>query len=80
MADDELQEDEFTFKARIFYPEQSYECWAGFWTTMKWAWIQYFSIFVVVAMLVKTLQRVVYKARLFETRLILPWEKFDKSL
>ncbi|CAG7819588.1 unnamed protein product [Allacma fusca] len=74
-TDDNLRDDEFTFKARIFYTEQSYECWASFWATMKWAWVQYFSIFVIVAVVVKEFQKTVYKARLFETRLILPWDK-----
>jgi hypothetical protein len=66
---------DFLVRARIDYPETSYECWAGFWNTLKWAWIQYFAIFIVVVSVLKKFQQVVYRSRMFESMLEVPWER-----
>lgn len=66
---------EFSVKGRIMYTEDSFQVWAEIWQMLKWAWIQYFCVFVIVYAIFRAFQRTVYKARLFETMLIIPWEK-----
>ncbi|ODN01821.1 Transmembrane protein [Orchesella cincta] len=66
---------EFSIIGKIMYTEDSYQCWAGIWQMLKWAWIQYFCVFIVVYSILRAFQRTVYKARLFETVLVVPWEK-----
>jgi len=66
---------DFTIKGKIMYSEDSYQCWAGIWQMLKWAWIQYFCVFVIIYAILRAFQQTVYKARLFETVLVVPWEK-----
>jgi len=66
---------EFLIKGRIEYSEDTYECWAGFWNILKWAWIQYFAVFIVVNFILKRFQTLVYKTRLFESMVVIPWVK-----
>ena len=37
----------FEINLNIKYPEQKLFYRPGFWQTMKWAWIQYFSVLIV---------------------------------
>jgi len=73
--DNSLRSNEFMLNIRIDYPEASYECRAGLWNTLKWAWIQYIAIFIIVFGVLNKFRRMVYEAKMFETRKEVPWEK-----
>jgi hypothetical protein len=69
------ESNRFKIKGRVYYTQLTYECWAGFWEMIKWAWVQYLSVFVVVYAALRLLQETLYKAKVFESIVIVPWEK-----
>jgi len=62
----------FVVKGRIYYKSETYECWIGFWEMLKWAWVQYIAVFALVYPALKMLQQTLYKARIFETIVVVP--------
>ncbi len=68
-------DESFIIKGRINYIQETYECWAGLWETLKWAWVQYFSVFIMIYIILKKFQGIVHKAKIFDTYLVVPWEK-----
>jgi hypothetical protein len=67
--------NQFTIKGRINYIQETYECWAGFTEMLKWAWVQYFAVFIIIYVILKKFQGMVHKAKVFDTYLVVPWEK-----
>lgn len=73
--DNEVGPNEFMLSIRINYAEATYDCWAGVWNILKWAWVQYVAIFIIVFGILKKFQKTVYEAKIFETLIEVPWEK-----
>lgn len=60
--------NKFSIKLSVRYPENKVYYRSGFWKVMKWAWIQYLSIYVLVVWLIQKI-----KAYIFENKLVFLW-------
>merc|ERR1712141_64582 len=58
----------FTAKVSVNYPTQTLTYHPGFWQMMKWAWIQYLSIFIVFVYLMRSLKTFVFTRQVLPTR------------
>jgi len=58
----------FTVKLTVNYPTQTLTYHPGFWQMMKWAWIQYLSIFIVFVYLMRSIKTFVYTRQVLPTR------------
>lgn len=65
------KESEFAVSLQLRYPEHLLYYKPSFWQMLKWAWIQYFVLYIVVAWIAEKLKQYVYN-----NRLLLCYEEF----
>lgn len=51
-------------KLNVRYPEDGIYYRPGFWQLIKWAWIQYFAIYIIFAWFMKKIERYIFENRL----------------
>lgn len=56
--------NKFNLKLTVRYPEHKIYYKPGFWQIMKWAWIQYFAIYIIIAWFVSGVKRYIFNNRL----------------
>lgn len=54
----------FTLKVDVRYPEDAIYYRPGFWQIIKWAWIQYFAIYIVFAWFMRKIEKYIFENRL----------------
>lgn len=67
-------EKAFDVKLRIAVPDISIVYRPGFWQVIKWAWIQYVSIFIIVYRFLQVLQEYIFSNQLVPTYKLVPWK------
>ena len=60
-----LLDESFVIDIHIKYPEQFLIYKPGFWEVIKWAWIQYISLFLIIYLIARKI-----KAYLFQNNLV----------
>ncbi|KAJ1524304.1 hypothetical protein ONE63_010815 [Megalurothrips usitatus] len=70
-------EDPFAISVRINIPESSIVYRPGFWQVMKWAWMQYLSIFVIFFHVFHIFQEYIFSNQLVPTYRISPLKKIQ---
>ncbi|XP_045603970.1 transmembrane protein 231 [Procambarus clarkii] len=68
------ESDSFTIDLSINYPEQKFSYIPGIWFIMKWAWVQYLSVMVVLAYGVSLV-----KKWIFQNQIVSTWVDFPKN-
>lgn len=69
------EDEPFFITLRIAIPESSVVYRPGFWQVVKWAWIQYLSIFIVFLHVNHILQEYIFSNQLVPTYRFVPWKK-----
>ncbi|KAK3914059.1 Transmembrane protein 231 [Frankliniella fusca] len=64
----------FFIKLRISVPECLIVYRPGFWQVIKWAWMQYLSIFIVIYRFLQVVQEYVFSNQLVPTFKFVPWK------
>lgn len=54
----------FTVRLNIRYPEDAVYYRPGFWQVLKWAWVQYFAIYIIFAWFIRKVERYIFENRL----------------
>ncbi|KAJ8921055.1 hypothetical protein NQ315_015851 [Exocentrus adspersus] len=54
----------FNLKLTVRYPEHKISYRPGFWQVMKWAWMQYFAIYIIIAWFFNRIKRYTFNNRL----------------
>jgi len=66
----------FKLKVKILVPQQKIEYTPGFWQVMKWAWLQYLAMLVIVKWIADCLKYYIYTNYLVAVvKMPLPWSK-----
>lgn len=69
------QSDSFTINLVVQYPEQTVLYIPGFWYVLKWAWIQYFAVLVILAYVISLIKDWVYQNQVVSTWVQFPSKK-----
>ncbi|XP_034237644.1 transmembrane protein 231-like [Thrips palmi] len=69
------EDEPFPITLRIAIPESSIVYRPGFWQVVKWAWIQYLSVFIVFLHVMHILQEYIFSNQLVPTFRSVPWKK-----
>lgn len=70
------QGDPFLLKANLHIPEQIVIFQPGFWQVMKWAWLQYFALLVIVKAATEALKHWVFSQYVVPViKMAPPWHK-----
>lgn len=69
------ENEPFLITLRITIPESSIVYRPGFWQVVKWAWIQYVSIFIVFLHIINIVQDYIFSNQLVPTYRFVPWKK-----
>nr|XP_022900969.1 transmembrane protein 231 [Onthophagus taurus] len=59
------QSELFSLKLTIKYPEHMFYYTPGFWQVIKWAWIQYISIYIILWWIIKKIRNYVFDNHIF---------------
>ncbi|OXU20590.1 hypothetical protein TSAR_004379 [Trichomalopsis sarcophagae] len=70
-----IKDEPVRVKAEVFYVTQSMNYQPGFWEEMKWAWMQYLSILVVVIYFVRRGLTRMFAAKRLRSYIVVPWDK-----
>ncbi|XP_049773769.1 transmembrane protein 231 [Schistocerca cancellata] len=65
----------FVISATIYYPEDTILYKPGFWQVVKWAWVQYLSVLVVIMYITNKIKAYVFGNHLISSFRIVPWKK-----
>ncbi|XP_046989625.1 transmembrane protein 231 isoform X3 [Schistocerca americana] len=65
----------FVISATIYYPEDTILYKPGFWQVVKWAWVQYLSVLVVIMYITNKIKSYVFGNYLISSFRIVPWKK-----
>ncbi|XP_053200958.1 transmembrane protein 231-like [Panonychus citri] len=63
-------ENKFTIDVNLNYSDDLFHYTPGFWNTIKWAWIQYFSIYIVVYWIIQKIRLFVFHNQITSTMVI----------
>jgi transmembrane protein 231 len=71
-----VQGEPFTLKANLHIPEQTIVFKPGFWQVMKWAWLQYLALLVLVKTGTETLKHWIFSKHVVPViKMTPPWIK-----
>ncbi|XP_071513488.1 transmembrane protein 231 [Panulirus ornatus] len=70
------ESDSFIVSLQVHYPEQSILYIPGFWFVIKWAWIQYLSVLVIVLYIISLLKEWVFQNQIVSTWVEAPQKLF----
>lgn len=59
-----VDQSHFTLKLNVRYPEDTIYYIPGFWQIIKWAWIQYFAIYIITAWFIRKIETYIFENRL----------------
>ncbi|KAK0179339.1 hypothetical protein PV327_005099 [Microctonus hyperodae] len=68
-------DESITITGEIFYLEQLLYYQPGIWEELKWAWIQYLSILIAIAYIIKQLLKFLFTKNYLQSYIVLPWNK-----
>ncbi|KAJ8960942.1 hypothetical protein NQ318_020242 [Aromia moschata] len=57
-------QNKFTLKLLVRYPEHAVYYRPQFWQIMKWAWVQYFALYIIIAWFVRRIKNYIFNNRL----------------
>ncbi|XP_014206992.1 transmembrane protein 231-like [Copidosoma floridanum] len=70
-----ISDEQVTIKAEIFYATQAIKYQPGFWEEIKWAWMQYLSIFLVIIYFVRRSLTGMFAAKSLRSFVLVPWQQ-----
>nr|CAD7585842.1 unnamed protein product [Timema genevievae] len=65
----------FIVSAVVHYPEETILYRPGFWQVIKWAWVQYLSVFIIFVFIFRLVKEYVFSNQLVFTVKTVPWKK-----
>nr|CAD7437698.1 unnamed protein product [Timema bartmani] len=65
----------FIVSAVVHYPEETILYRPGFWQVIKWAWVQYLSVFIIFVFIFRLIKEYVFSNQLVFTVKTVPWKK-----
>nr|CAD7401732.1 unnamed protein product [Timema poppensis] len=65
----------FIVSALVHYPEETIMYRPGFWQVIKWAWVQYLSVFIIFVFIFRLVKEYVFSNQLVFTVKTVPWKK-----
>lgn len=70
-----LNDESITITGEIFYLEQLLYYQPSIWEELKWAWIQYLSLLIAIAYIIKQLLKFLFTKNYLQSYIVLPWNK-----
>ncbi|KAJ8681056.1 hypothetical protein QAD02_016843 [Eretmocerus hayati] len=73
-----IKDEAIIIKAQIYYTIQAINYRPGFWEEIKWAWMQYLSIFVIVMYFIRRVLNQMFSTQRLQSYIVVPWGQKSK--